>query len=144
VVENTYSYYWYVEHYARQLSSFLHMGLRNKLAFIRKKAHDLWGNSRGAFGQFQTSRPRKVNPLHETYFPSAEFVPPTYRGAIAVFRVRRQPLTRIRDAQLAWGRLTTGGIEVKIVPGKHGTVLKEPNVRGLAEELKKHLLDNSE
>jgi amino acid adenylation domain-containing protein len=143
VLENTYSYYWYVEHYGRQLSSFLHIGLRNQLAFIRKKAQDRLGNSREAVGQVQTSRPRNINPLHETYFPGAKFVPPTYRGPIAVFRVRRQPLNRIRDRQLGWGRLTRGGVELHTVLGKHLTLLQEPYVRGLAEELKKCLLTES-
>jgi thioesterase domain-containing protein/acyl carrier protein len=140
VLENTYSHYWYVEHYARRLSSFLHMGFRNQLAFIRKKAQDLLRNAREADGQVRPARPSNINPLHETYFPGADFVPPTYRGAIAVFRVRRQPLNRIRDKQLGWGSRTSGAVDIHIVPGKHGNILNEPNVGGLAEELKKWLL----
>jgi thioesterase domain-containing protein len=140
ILENTYSYYWYVEHYAGRVWSLLRMNPRNRLAFIKKKAQDFLANFGAIAGRDQTSRSRTINPLHETYFPGAQFVPPTYRGRIAVFRVRRQPLNRIRDKQLGWGRFSTGGVDVHIVPGKHGTVLQEPNVIGLAEELKKWLL----
>ena len=73
------------------------------------------------------------------YFPGPEFVPRTYDGKIRVFRARRQPLDRIRDRELGWGKLALGGVDVHIVPGDHGTVLEEANVAGLAEELKKCL-----
>jgi acyl transferase domain-containing protein/thioesterase domain-containing protein/acyl carrier protein len=144
VLENTYSYYWYLEHYARRASLFLRMSRREQLEFIKKKARDFRAALGVTAGEGPTSRPRKIDPLHETYFPGAEFVPPTYGGRISIFRVRRQPRNRIRDAQLGWGKHTIGGINVHFVPGKHGTVLEESNVSGLAAVLKPALMEDSD
>ncbi len=80
----------------------------------------------------------------EVYFPGPDFVATTYGGRISVFRARRQPLNRIRDSDLGWGKLARGGVEVHLIPGGHDTVLKEPHVQGLAAALKKCLLQRSE
>ena len=139
VLENTYNRFLYVEYYVRRLRSLLRAIFNEQLSFLTGKA----GNGR------RPDRPPKIvtgsaatnrkNPM-SAYFPGPGFVPKTYNGHITVFRVRRQPLNRIRDRQLGWGRLAHGGVDGHVVPGKHGTVLQEPNVRGLAEELKKCLL----
>ena len=81
---------------------------------------------------------------HEVYFPGPNFVPRTYEGRITVFRVQRQPRQRIRDSQLGWGKLAKGGVDVHFIPGNHLNVLNEPQVQGLAAELKKCLLQSTE
>ena len=130
VVENTYSIFFYLEHYADRLVWLTRLGFRNKVSFIKKYAQDA----------FMREAKRKRNPLHEIYFPGPDFVPRTYNGRIAVFRTRRQPRQRIRDVSLGWGRLALGGVDVYHIPGGHTSVLKEPYVQGLATELKKCLL----
>ena len=82
----------------------------------------------------------KRNPLHRIYFPGPDFVPRTYKGRIALFRAHEQPRQRIKDFSLGWGRLALGGVDVHYIPGGHTTVLKEPYVEGLANELKKCLI----
>ena len=75
------------------------------------------------------------------YFPGPDFVPRTFAGRVAVFRARKQPLNRIRDKELGWGKLAEGGVDLHYVPGKHGaSVLSEPNVQVLAEAMKKYLV----
>ena len=39
------------------------------------------------------------------------------------------------DPQLGWGRVVAGGVEVYELPGEHVSILREPNVRSLAEKL---------
>jgi amino acid adenylation domain-containing protein len=139
VLENTYNRFLYIEYYARRLRSLLR-GFNEQLSSLMGKAGSKQGVADGlpeaATGSVATNR---KNPM-STYFPGPGFVPKTYNGKITVFRVRGQPLNRIRDRQLGWGRLAQGGVDVHVVPGKHETVLREPNVRRLAEELKKCLL----
>jgi len=76
------------------------------------------------------------------YFPGPEFQAKTYPGQVSVFRAHSQPLNRIRDKGLGWGRLALGGVDLHYVPGKHGvSVLREPHVQVLAAEIKKCLVD---
>lgn len=136
VLENTYNRFLYVEYYARRLRSFLRAGFDKGLRFLTRKhmRTDKDGMSRLA----AVNTPARKNPM-SAYFPGPGFVPRTYDGHITVFRVRAQPLNRIRDPQLGWGKLTSAGVDVHLVPGEHGKVLREPSVRGLAAELKKCL-----
>ena len=138
VVENTYSIFFYLEHYADRFVWLMRLGLKNQLEFIRKKARGV------LMSRMSTDAKRKRNPLHEIYFPGPNFVPRTYKGRIAVFRAHRQPRQRIRDVSLGWGRLALGGVDVFYIPGGHIGVLKEPHVQGLANELRKCLLANRE
>ena len=79
----------------------------------------------------------------EVYFPGPDFVPRTYSGRVSVFRARKQPLNRIRDKELGWGRLAEGGVDLHYVPGRHGaSVLQEPNVQVLAAEMKQCLVES--
>jgi amino acid adenylation domain-containing protein len=151
VLENTYNKFLYVGYYYRRIRSLLRHGLKEALAFIRDKAKQPRMPSRERLGSSQLASfliepargaVRLKNPMREVYFPGTSFVPRIYPGKITVFRVRRQPLNRIRDAQLGWGKLAGAGVDVHFIPGKHDTVLREPNVQGLAAELRKCLLAN--
>ncbi len=138
VMENTYNRFLYVEYYARRLWSLLRSMFNKQLSYLTQKGGNRRlpdGPPKIATGSVKTSR----NPM-STYFPGPDFVPKTYDGHITVFRVPRQPLNRIRDRQLGWAKLAGGGVGVHTIPGGHMTVLREPNVRGLAAELKKCLL----
>ncbi|OLE00767.1 MAG: hypothetical protein AUI36_44290 [Cyanobacteria bacterium 13_1_40CM_2_61_4] len=141
VIENTYNQFLYIKYYFRRFKALLRLSAKDKIALFRRK---LRSKNKGRRPSTATAPLRSLtqgkNPL-QIYFPGPEFVPRTYNGSITVFRVRRQPLDRIRDKELGWGKLAIGGVELYYVPGKHGaSVLREPNVRGLAEALKKCLL----
>jgi hypothetical protein len=68
-----------------------------------------------------------------------DYVPKVYAGPVVLLRARTRPLFRLHGHDLGWGRLAGGGLEVVTVPGNHETILKEPNVRVLAEALLTHL-----
>ncbi len=135
VLENTYNGFLYVEYYARRLRSFLRGGVKEQLNFLKGKVTRRRHSSEGDPASAVT---RSRNPM-AAYFPGAGFLSQTYGGDITVFRVRRQPLNRIRDPRLGWAKLTSGNVDVHIITGDHGSVLREPSVRDLAEELKKCL-----
>jgi acyl transferase domain-containing protein/thioesterase domain-containing protein/acyl carrier protein len=139
VMENTYNRVLFVEYYFRRFRSLLRLSAKEKIAIISDKAKSAINNRATTQPPSDSGDKGLKNPL-QIYFPGSGFVPKTYNGRISVFRVKGQPLNRIRDAALGWGRLAKGGVDIHIVPGKHGTVLKEANVSGLAEELKKCLV----
>lgn len=67
----------------------------------------------------------------------------TYSGKLVVFSVAEE-LSDSADPALGWGALTNIGVEVKTVPGDHYSIMREPNVRYLASELKsclEHVLE---
>ena len=142
VIENTYNRLLYVEYYIRRIRSLFRLSAKERMEVVKHALTSaLKKNRRAQSGS--GSGTRDLNPMH-IYFPGSGFVPKTYNGHISVFRVRKQPLNRIRDTALGWRQLTTSGVDVYVVPGDHGTVLEEANVAGLAEELKKCLVKESE
>jgi aspartate racemase len=54
---------------------------------------------------------------------------------VTVMRGSIRPLFHQFARDLGWGRVALGGAVVREVPGHHGTVLREPHVRQLAERL---------
>jgi amino acid adenylation domain-containing protein len=65
---------------------------------------------------------------------SRAYLPRVYPGRIILFRASRQPAGN-DDARLGWGGLAAGGEELHEVPGDHFTILTEPSVRVLADQL---------
>jgi amino acid adenylation domain-containing protein len=142
VLENTYNKFLYVGYYARRIRSSLKLGFRDQIELLRKKA----GGQSEQTAQAETSGAKETttelaNPMH-AYFPGPDFQPKTYAGRVGVFRTRTQPLNRIRDKSLGWGKLAEGGVDIHYVPGRHGaSVLREPHVQVLAAEIKKYLVN---
>jgi thioesterase domain-containing protein len=144
VLENTYNRFLFVEYYFRRVSSLLRLSLSEQIGLIKKKVQSAAGQlrSRVEIADVGKSRRHPRNPVIAVYFPGPDFVPRTYAGRVSVFRAQKQPLNRIRDKELGWGRLANGGVDLHYVPGKHGvSVLQEPNVQVLAMEIKKCLLE---
>ncbi len=128
VMENTYNYFWYVEHYVRRLRFWLRLPAKGKINFINSQWRKVVSNRRS---------PESV--LHRVYFPGPEFAPKTYGGRVLVLRVIKQPRNRISSKDLGWSRLARGGVDVRMISGTHETLLREPHVRALAGELKEFI-----
>ena len=79
------------------------------------------------------------NPLWRIYWPGRDFKPAVVSAPIVVFRGSKQPLYRIRDKEMGWGKRTTGPVEVVAISGDHFTMLREPNVQSLADRIKVHM-----
>ena len=67
------------------------------------------------------------------------YEPKPYPGRIVLFRTKHQPPESSQEADLGWGRLAKGGVQVENVRGDHMTMLRRPHVRSLAKRLKAHL-----
>jgi thioesterase domain-containing protein len=67
------------------------------------------------------------------------YVAQRYPGKLHLFRAGEQPHGDSSDPTMGWADLAAGGVEVHMVPGSHFTMVREPHVRVLAEELSKCL-----
>jgi aspartate racemase len=64
------------------------------------------------------------------------YVPQVYPGRLTLFRAAEQPLTYDQAPEEGWKEIAAGGVDIRQVPGTHYTMLSEPNVAVLAQELK--------
>jgi thioesterase domain-containing protein len=67
------------------------------------------------------------------------YVPRPYGGRVTLFRAQTRSLFDHGDIDMGWRRFARGGVDVRIIPGHHESILREPHVRQLAVELKKAL-----
>lgn len=64
-----------------------------------------------------------------------QYKPVPYTGKLTLFRASHQPLGIYPDPTLGWKELVKGELEIHEVPGHHGSIVAEPYVRALAEQL---------
>jgi thioesterase domain-containing protein len=90
-----------------------------------------------------SARPEQERKLWRTHVQAwLQSQPQPYDGRIILFRTRGHPLVCSFDNQMGWGGFATGGVDVKICPGDHESILEEENVSHTARELAE-ILDNS-
>jgi phthiocerol/phenolphthiocerol synthesis type-I polyketide synthase E len=65
-----------------------------------------------------------------------KYNPSPYPGHVVIFRASHQPRGIIPDPTLGWGDLLEGEVELYEVPAFHQTVLLEPQVKGMAQQLR--------
>jgi hypothetical protein len=71
----------------------------------------------------------------------AAYRPQAYAGCVTLFRSRTHPLLCSFDERCGWGELARGGVEVRLVPGEHESILVEPHVQALAADLRRLLVE---
>jgi thioesterase domain-containing protein len=72
-----------------------------------------------------------------------DYVPRPYRGQITLFKAGEIRPEDDRRPTLGWDALTTEGVEVHECPGTHFTMIREPHVQILAEQLRTSLMLSS-
>jgi thioesterase domain-containing protein len=77
------------------------------------------------------------DPVHRANFGAARsYLPKPYPGRITYFLATGERRWFAPDLRLGWSELAAGGVETYRVPGTHLTILREPHVKILAEQLK--------
>jgi aspartate racemase len=71
------------------------------------------------------------------------YLPQPYPSPLALFRARVRPLFHSLEPDLGWGKLVHGGVKIKTVPGDHLSILREPLVQTLAQDLQAALDESS-
>ena len=72
------------------------------------------------------------------YQAAREYILQSYRGRVALFRASDGSALDREDELLGWDRFASE-VDLFLVPGDHVSMVNEPNVRVLAEELKHYL-----
>jgi thioesterase domain-containing protein len=69
--------------------------------------------------------------------------PQPYPGPITLIRAGTLPLFSPPEYDLGWGRIATGRLDIKVIPGAHDNILAEPRVRLLAAQLRACLRESA-
>jgi thioesterase domain-containing protein len=74
-----------------------------------------------------------------SYIAARNYHPRSYPGKVTLFRAAERPRGGTREFFLGWDRVAGGGMEVYEIPGTHVSLMLEPGVRLLAQELRRCL-----
>jgi amino acid adenylation domain-containing protein len=67
----------------------------------------------------------------DTYDEAAKiYKPKPYAGPVTVFRAEKSP-----GEDMGWRKIVTGPVDIRVVPGDHYNMIKEPQVKKLVQEL---------
>jgi thioesterase domain-containing protein/acyl carrier protein len=88
--------------------------------------------------------PDKHRPFLEAHHRALHnYRPKPYPGPITLIRAGTLPLFSPPEYDLGWGRIATGRLEIKIIPGAHDNILVEPRVGLLAAHLRSCLRESA-
>lgn len=65
----------------------------------------------------------------------SSYQPEPYPGRIVYFQAAEQPIALGLGSVLGWRERAAGGLDIRVVPGEHAAILREPNAARLANEL---------
>ena len=77
--------------------------------------------------------------MEANWIASDYFQPEPFDGRIVLFRCKNRLETDPPDAARVWLRLARGGVTIVEVPGDHNSMLREPGVQILAEQIMSYL-----
>ena len=113
---------------------------------VKKFWHHLMGhiaiaNFRSQESALQMFNEPTIRPMLRVLQASSQAVlsykPKTYSHQITLFKTSEQPMKAHRDLTMGWGELALGSnVEVHGVSGNHLTMLRQPHVQVLAQQLK--------
>ncbi len=81
--------------------------------------------------------------LIETHYRAiSAYEPQPYAGRVLLFRAKARSLFQRVDPAAEWKKLVGNSLDVKDIPGSHERIFVEPNVKILANELKRNLAES--
>ena len=95
-----------------------------------------WKESRRA-GSYMDQAIQQVEAAH--WEAVEKYVPRVYPGRVTLFRAARVSARFIFDPTYGWAPLAGGGLDIVEIPGERPTIVDEPDVRILAEQLRRCL-----
>lgn len=107
----------------------------------REKRRQFWRITRtvmrGLERRFRDTRlPARLKTVRRACRQAGDvYVPRPYAGPLVLFRSKYKPLTQFRDPHAGWNKYALRGLEIREVDGDHDSVLLEPQVRLIAEQL---------
>jgi amino acid adenylation domain-containing protein len=131
----------------------LQTSAREMLGRIHRKVRAMWKGRSDVNSSFTASLSLELEDLFDLGGASGayrammeanlkafqEYTPQPYKGRITLLLARARPLFSSYEPDLGWGKYALGGVDVAWVPGNHNSILQEPFVAALAEQLKSRL-----
>ena len=132
---------WLVDYYLRHLRFLRRQSRERQLEAVSKKIRGLLRRLVAMVSRGSRSSSSSIpdNPWKTGYKPKVDFVPKRFSGDLTVYRTHKQPYYRIRDEALGWGKRVEGHVHVEYVPGAHPTILRDPNVQVMAQNLRERI-----
>jgi aspartate racemase len=132
---------WVVDYYLRHLRYLRRQSRTQQVKALTKKVRGLLRKMVATVSPNSRSDESHVpdNPWKTGYKPKIDFVPKRFSGDLTVYRIQSQPYYRIRNEALGWDQRVEGRVDVEYIPGAHATVLREPNVKVLAQNLRERI-----
>lgn len=124
---------------AKERTNYILERLKKAKLKYRRKVRDKYKSSVRRFYSITkgtSSIPASYIQIEDLIWKAGQrYVPQVYRGKITLFRASFQPLGIYPDPALGWSSLVEGELEIHEVPGHHGSIVAEPYVANLAEQL---------
>ena len=132
---------WVVDYYARRLRYLRRQNRKQQIKAVTKKIRGVLRKMGTTVSRNSQSAESSVsdNPWKTGYKPPVDFVPKRFSGNVTVYRIQRQPYYRSGDESLGWAKRVEGRVEVEYVPGDHPTILRDPNVQVMAQNLRERI-----
>jgi acyl transferase domain-containing protein len=106
-------------------------------AWVTKTVYRSAYNSCSRFGWAMPAFLKDVKEAN--WIANDNFTPGTYESTVVFFRCQNRLDTDPPDSSPIWKRLVKGEVVIREVPGDHNSMLREPNVRVLAEQILSYL-----
>ncbi len=119
---------------AEQIKSLMSLPLTERLGFLMKKGSFVLMTLRKRIEM--RFLPRALRNVRQACSKAAgAYDVQPYNGRVTLFRVREKSAGSLNDPYAIWWRMAGHGVELREISGDHLSLLKEPQVRFLAEEL---------
>jgi hypothetical protein len=118
--------------------------LRHSRRLLTRWCKTALGHREDAAVKFELNakKPGQIEPYEANIRALRAYQPGKLRAPLMLFRAETQP-QKLSDLamgfMLGWGELAEGGVQVRVVPGDHSTMMTEPLVRHLAKALSDEL-----
>ena len=111
------------------------MPRREQISYLMQRAKRIRKGVKRRFESLFLPAPLKAV---RRVFATAEesYKPQVYFGSATWFRATEKGLRGVDNPTDDWSKWVTGGVEVHEIEGDHGSILKEPQVRHLAERIR--------
>jgi amino acid adenylation domain-containing protein len=117
--------------YQQRLRWLGRVNLRERLNWIKRALGDRIGIWTGKAEAVQ-------QPWQQAYWPE-NFIVPSFRAPVVLFKRPKQPSVYVDDPQLGWGARSKGGVEMHEIDANHHEILREPHVQLVTQVLAAHL-----
>ncbi|HEY4903815.1 MAG TPA: amino acid adenylation domain-containing protein [Candidatus Sulfotelmatobacter sp.] len=117
------------------LSTLLTLPRHEQLSYLMQRAKRIRKGVKRRFEALFLPAPLKA--VRKVFSVAEEgYRPQVYFGSATWFRATEKGLRGVDNPTDDWSKWVTGGVEVHEIEGDHGSILKEPQVRHLAERVR--------